>query len=188
MKQLRSAGLLMIGTFFFVVSSAQKSMIGKKSPTGAGKMNPSKNIVQNAANSKDLTTLMNAAKAAGMIEILQTNGPFTLFAPTNDAFSKLQKGTVETLLKPVNKMKLYDVISYHVVSGSFGTKELDAWIKTGKGTAELRTISGHNIRVSKKDGKYWLKDERGSQAEITISNLYQKNGVIQVIDHVIFPK
>jgi uncharacterized surface protein with fasciclin (FAS1) repeats len=151
-------------------------------------MFPSKNIVENAVNSKDHTTLVGAVKAAGLVETLQSPGPFTVFAPTNAAFNLLPKGTVETLLMPENKAKLTGILTYHVVAGRLGTKELDELIKKGNGKAELATVAGGKLWVMKKGKKYMLKDENGGMATITISNVYQSNGVIHVIDHVVLPK
>ncbi|MEK7226370.1 MAG: fasciclin domain-containing protein [Bacteroidota bacterium] len=186
MKSLRSIGLVLAAAFAFNVSFAQ---MGEKTvEVGGAPMYPSKNIVENAVNSKDHTTLVAAVKAAGLVETLQSAGPFTVFAPTNAAFNMLPAGTVEMLVKPENKVKLTGILTYHVVAGRLGTKELNEWIKKGNGNAELTTVAGGRLWVSKKDGKYWLKDENGGMAEITISNVYQSNGVIHVIDHVVLPK
>src|SRR5687768_11729263 len=184
MKSVKNISLLVAACFFLNVASAQDKTV----EVGGAAMYPSKNIVQNAVNSKDHTTLVAAVNAAGLVETLQSAGPFTVFAPTNAAFDMLPKGTVETLLKPENKAKLTGVLTYHVVAGRLGTKELNEWIKKGNGTAELSTVAGGKLWVSKKDNKYWLKDENGGMAEITISNVYQSNGVIHVIDHVVLPK
>ncbi len=131
---------------------------------------------------------MSAVKAAGLVETLQGTGPFTVFAPTNAAFNMLPEGTLEMLVKPENKATLTSILTYHVVSGRIDTKELDMWIKKGKGTAELTTMAGGKLWVMKKDGKYWLKDEKGGMASVSIENVYQSNGVIHVIDHVLMPK
>jgi uncharacterized surface protein with fasciclin (FAS1) repeats len=155
---------------------------------GGAAMYPTKNIVENAVNSKDHTTLVAAVKAAGLVETLQGAGPFTVFAPTNAAFDMLPKGTVETLLKPENKTKLAGILTYHVVAGSLGSKELEEKIKAGNGTAELTTVAGGKLWIMKKNGKLWLKDENGGMAQITIKDVYQSNGVIHVIDHVVLPK
>ena len=188
MKQIKSFSLIIIAALAMNIAAAQKMMNEKTVEVGGAPMYPTKNIVDNAVNSKDHTTLVAAVKAAGLVETLQGAGPFTVFAPTNAAFDMLPKGTVETLLKPENKAKLTGILTYHVVAGRLGTKELDEWIKKGKGTAELATVAGGKLWVMKKDGKYWLKDENGGIAEITISNVYQSNGVIHVIDHVVLPK
>ena len=188
MKKIKSIGLLLIAALAMNISFAQKMMNEKTVEVGGAPMYPSKNIVDNAMNSKDHTTLVAAVKAAGLVETLQSAGPFTVFAPTNAAFNMLPAGTVETLLKPENKSMLTGILTYHVVAGRLGTKELDEWIKKGKGTAELTTVAGGKLWVMKKNGKYWLKDEKGGMAEITVSNVYQSNGVIHVIDHVVMPK
>ena len=155
---------------------------------GGAPMYPSKNIVENAVNSKDHTTLVAAVKAAGLVETLQSAGPFTVFAPTNAAFGMLPAGTVETLIKPENKATLTGILTYHVVSGNLDSKALEAKIKAGNGAAELTTVAGGKLWVMKKNGKLWLKDEKGGMAEITIKDVYQSNGVIHVIDHVVMPK
>ncbi|MEI9944779.1 MAG: fasciclin domain-containing protein [Chitinophagaceae bacterium] len=122
------------------------------------------------------------------METLQSAGPFTVFAPTNEAFDMLPKGTVESLLKMENKAKLAGILTYHVVAGKLDSKSLEAKIKAGKGAAELITVAGGKLWVMKKDGKLWLKDEKGGMATITIKDVYQSNGVIHVIDHVVMPK
>jgi len=188
MKKIKSIGLVLITTLIVNIVFAQKMMSEKTVLIGGAHMNPAKNIMQNAENSKDHTTLIAAVKASGLGDFLKTPGPFTLFAPTNEAFNKLPKGTLESLLKPENKSKLSSVVYYHIVSGKFGTKELDEWMKRGNGTAEISTISGHKLWVIKKSGKYWLKDEKGGMAQITINNAFQKNGVIHVIDHVVLSR
>ena len=151
---------------------------------GGAAMFPSKNIIQNALNSKDHTTLVAAVKAAGLVDTLQGKGPFTVFAPTNAAFAKLPAGTVDTLLMPANKQKLTSVLTYHVVAGKFDTKTLK--MKAVNGAVELPTVSG---------GKLWLmidgwtlKDEQGMTAKITIPDVNQSNGVIHVIDTVVMGK
>ncbi len=182
MKKIRTFSLLLAASFLLNTSYAQKTV-----EVGGAPMYPNKNIVENAVNSKDHTTLVAAVKAAGLVETLQGKGPFTVFAPTNAAFDMLPKGTVESLVKPENKDKLTTILTYHVVAGKLDTKELDKWIKAGNGTAELKTVQGGKLWIMKKDGKYWVKDEKGSTAAITIKDVYQSNGVIQVIDHVLMP-
>lgn len=189
MKKLLSIAVALAGMLAFTAVHAQGDMKNEKTvEVGGAPMYPSKNIIENAVNSKDHTTLVAAVKAAGLVETLQGAGPFTVFAPTNEAFDKLPKGTVEMLVKPENKAKLTGILTYHVVAGRLGTKELDEWIKKGNGTAELTTVAGGKLWVMKKGGKYMLKDENGGMATITISNVYQSNGVIHVIDHVVLPK
>jgi uncharacterized surface protein with fasciclin (FAS1) repeats len=186
MKSLKSIGLMLVAALAFNVSFAQ--MDEKTVEVGGAPMYPSKNIVENAVNSKDHTTLVAAVKAAGLVETLMSAGPFTVFAPTNAAFGMLPAGTVEALVKPENKAKLTAILTYHVVAGKLDAKALEAKIKEGNGTAELATVAGGKLWVMKKAGKIWLKDENGGMAEITIKNVYQSNGVIHVIDHVILPK
>ena len=187
MKSLKSTGLVLAAAFFFTISSAQPMKEGTVMVGGAA-MFPSKNIVENALNSKDHTTLVAAVKAAGLVETLMSAGPFTVFAPTNAAFGMLPAGTVETLVKPENKTKLTGILTYHVVAGKLDANDLKMMIKAGKGTAALTTVAGGKLWVMKKDGKYMLKDENGGMAMITIKDVYQSNGVIHVIDHVVLPK
>lgn len=154
---------------------------------GGAPMYPGKNIVENAVNSKEHTTLVAAVKAAGLVETLQGEGPFTVFAPTNSAFEMLPAGTVENLLKPENKEKLTSVLTYHVVAGNIGSEELMKWVKKGNGKTKLKTVQGGDLWLMN-DGKYlWVQDARGGKAMITISDVRQKNGVIHVIDHVLMP-
>ena len=155
---------------------------------GGAPMYPSKNIIENAVNSKDHTTLVAAVKAAGLVETLEGAGPYTVFAPTNEAFNLLPKGTVETLLKPENKEKLSGILTYHVVAGKMDSKALAAAVKSGNGTAELKTVAGGKLWVMMKGNKIMVKDEKGGMGELTIINVYQSNGVIHVIDHVMLPK
>lgn len=162
---------------------------GSKNPmVGGAEMSPTKNIVENASQSKDHTTLVAAVKAAGLVGVLTGKGPFTVFAPTNAAFAKLPKGTVETLLKPENKAKLTKILTYHVV----GTKALSGavvqMIKDGGGKAEIKTVSGDMIYASLKDGKVMITDEMGRSATVTIADVMQSNGVIHVVDTVLLPK
>ena len=154
---------------------------------GGAPMYPSKNIVQNAVNSKDHTTLLAAVKAAGLVDTLQSAGPFTVFAPTNDAFAKLPAGTVDTLLKPENKKTLTNVLTYHVVSGRLTAKDLMEKIKAGNGKAMLKTVEGADLTFAEKDGKLWIWDAKGDSAQVTIRNVMQSNGVIHVIDTVLLP-
>jgi uncharacterized surface protein with fasciclin (FAS1) repeats len=156
---------------------------------GGQEMYPTKNIVENAVNSADHTTLVTAVKAAGLVDTLMGKGPFTVFAPVNSAFSALPAGTVDTLLKPENKGQLTGVLTYHVVPGRITASELKVWVKKGGGTAELKTVAG---------GKLWatmngpsniiLKDENGGWANVTVYDVMQSNGVIHSIDHVLMPK
>ncbi|MGB6538195.1 MAG: fasciclin domain-containing protein [Xanthobacteraceae bacterium] len=154
---------------------------------GGAAMYPSKNIVQNAVNSKDHTTLVAAVKAAGLVPTLESPGPFTVFAPTNEAFAKLPDGTVAGLLKPENKPTLIKILTYHVVAGRLTTGDLKKMVKAGGGKAELKTVQGEPLTVEEQDGRLWLVDAKGDKAEITISNVMQSNGVIQVINGVMLP-
>ena len=185
MRSLKHYSLLAIAALFMNASFAQNE---KTVQVGGAAMYPSKNIVQNAVNSKDHTTLVAAVKAAELVETLQSEGPFTVFAPTNAAFDMLPKGTVETLLKPENKGTLTTVLTYHVVAGKLDSKELSRLIKEGNGKAELKTVAGGKLWASAKGNKIMLTDEKGGMATVTIKNVYQSNGVIHVIDHVVLPK
>jgi uncharacterized surface protein with fasciclin (FAS1) repeats len=145
---------------------------------GGAPMFPSKNIIQNAVNSKDHTTLVAAVKAADLVDTLSGKGPFTVFAPTNDAFAKLPAGTVETLLKPENKTQLTQVLTYHVVPGRITASDLAAMINKGGGKAMLKTVEGEDLSFGMKDGAIWVWDAKGDSAKITIKNVLQSNGVI----------
>jgi uncharacterized surface protein with fasciclin (FAS1) repeats len=155
---------------------------------GGKEMFPAKNIVQNAVNSADHTTLVAAVKAAGLVDTLEGPGPFTVFAPTNQAFDKLPAGTVDSLLKPENKSLLTKVLTYHVVTGRLSSSDLLKKIRDGNGTAELTTVEGGKLWVMLHDGKHiMLNDEKGGTALATIANVFQSNGVIHVIDTVVMP-
>lgn len=155
---------------------------------GGAAMYPTKDIVDNAVNSADHTTLVAAVKAAGLVETLKGAGPFTVFAPTNEAFTKLPAGTVDNLLKPENKETLTKILTYHVVAGRLSAADLKKRIKEGKGSAELATVSGGKLWVMLHEGKHLiLKDEKGNMAYITIADVFQSNGVIHVIDAVVMP-
>jgi len=164
------------------------SATAQKDPdVGGAAMYPMKNIVQNAVNSPDHTTLVAAVKAAGLVDTLEGSGPFTVFAPTNEAFAKLPAGTVDTLLKPENKDQLVKILTYHVVSGKITSKELIRMIKKGGGKAELKTVSGGTLTASLSMGHVVLTDEKGGTATVTIADVYQSNGIIHVIDSVLLP-
>jgi uncharacterized surface protein with fasciclin (FAS1) repeats len=154
---------------------------------GGAPMLPTKDIIDNAVNSKDHTTLVAAVKAAGLVDTLKGDGPFTVFAPTNAAFSKLPEGTVDTLLKPENKDQLTKVLTYHVVAGRVSAKQLMAMIQKGDGKAELKTVSGGTIWAMMDGSGVVLKDEKGGTANVTQADVFQKNGVIHVIDSVLLP-
>lgn len=187
MKTVRLPGLFMLLSFVASATFAQPKM-DKTTMVGGAEMYPTKNIIENAVNSKDHTTLVAAVKAAGLVETLSGAGPFTVFAPTNEAFNMLPKGTVDNLLKPENKSMLAGILTYHVVSGNLGSADLMKMIKDGNGTAELTTVAGGKLRVMSKGGKLWVKDEKGAIAEITIKDVNQSNGVIHVINKVLLPK
>jgi len=164
------------------------SAIAQKDPmVGGAPMYPTKNIVENAVNSKDHTTLVAAVKAAGLVDTLESAGPFTVFAPTNEAFDKLPAGTVDTLLKPENIGQLKKILTYHVVAGKLSAKDIEKQIKEGGGKATLTTVEGGTLTATKKDGKIVLTDEKGGMATVTIANVFQSNGVIHVIDAVLLP-
>jgi uncharacterized surface protein with fasciclin (FAS1) repeats len=154
---------------------------------GGAPMYPSRNIVQNAVNSKDHTTLVAAVKAAGLVETLSGPDPFTVFAPTNAAFDKLPAGTVPTLLKPENKGKLTQVLTYHVVPTKALSAAIAQMIKDDGGMHEIKTVAGGKLWASMKGGSIYLKDEKGRTAKVTIANVVQSNGVIHVIDTVLLP-
>lgn len=155
---------------------------------GGAAMYPTKDIVDNAVNSKDHTTLVAAVKAAGLVETLKSAGPFTVFAPTNDAFAKLPAGTVESLVKPENKATLTKILTYHVVAGKMDAAALSKAIKAGKGKAILTTVAGGKLTATMKGKAIMLKDENDGMSMVTISDVYQKNGVIHVINSVVLPK
>src|SRR5450755_2128509 len=154
---------------------------------GGAPMYPTKNIIQNAMNSKDHTTLVAAVKAASLVETLEGPGPFTVFAPTNEAFAMLPAGTVDNLLKPENKSMLSTILTYHVISGKWDSKALAEKIKEGGGTAQIKTVQGGMIWVMMKGGKMMIRDEKGNMATVSIKDVYQSNGVIFVIDRVLMP-
>ena len=155
---------------------------------GGAEMFPSKNIVENAVNSKDHTTLVAAVKAAGLVETLSGTGPFTVFAPTNDAFAMLPKEAVENLMKPENKEKLKAVLTYHVAAGKWSAADVMAKIKENNGKFEIPTVEGGIITAWEKNGNVYLTDENGTEAMVSIADVNQSNGVIHVIDHVLMPK
>ncbi len=154
---------------------------------GGAAMSESKNIVQNAMNSKDHTTLVAAVKAAGLVDTLSGPGPFTVFAPTNEAFDKLPAGTVDTLVKPENKDMLTKILTYHVVAGRMTSKDIMAAIKAGGGKAMLTTVQGEPLTASMMGGKLMLTDAEGGMATVSIKDVMQSNGVIHVVDTVLMP-
>jgi len=155
---------------------------------GGAQMYANKDIVDNAVNSKDHTTLVAAVKAAGLVDTLKSAGPFTVFAPTNDAFAALPAGTVDTLLKPENKGMLGGILTYHVVAGKMDATALTKAISDGNGKATLKTVSGGTLTAMAANGGVTITDEKGGTAKVTIADVYQSNGVIHVIDKVMLPK
>lgn len=170
-----------------LVNVATAQMSEKTVEVGGAPMYPFKNIVANAVNSADHTTLVAAVKAAGLVETLQSAGPFTVFAPTNTAFGKLPAETVESLVKPENKATLTKILTYHVVAGKLDASAIAALIKEGNGSATLKTVSGGILKATMKGKKLILTDEKGGVSTVTIANVYQSNGVIHVIDTVVLP-
>lgn len=155
---------------------------------GGAAMYPNKTIVENASTAKNLTTLVAAVKAAGLVDTLSGTGPFTVFAPTNDAFAKLPKGTVDTLLKPENKAKLTQILTYHVVPGTYTASQLTAAAKKDGGSSTLTTVQGEKLTVKLSEGKVWAVDAKGGKAAVTTADVGQSNGVVHVIDSVLMPK
>ena len=155
---------------------------------GGAAMFPSKNIIQNAVNSKDHTTLVAAVKAAGLVDTLQGAGPFTVFAPTNEAFAALPAGTVDTLLKPENKDKLTKVLTCHVVAAKALAADVAKMAKADGGAHQVKTVGGCELTLKAKGGKVTVTDENGNVAHVTIADVRQSNGVIHVIDKVLLPK
>jgi len=183
MKRTIAALLLSAVTLIGTVALA-----GSKNPVVGGQpMYPTKDIIDNAVNSADHTTLVAAVKAAGLVDTLKGPGPFTVFAPTNEAFAKLPAGTVDTLLKPENKDTLTKVLTYHVVAGRLSAADLRKMIQTGNGHAELKTVSGGTLWVMMQGKNIVLKDEKGDMSTVTIPNVFQSNGVIHVVDTVVMP-
>ena len=182
-------GALFLTTAVIGPVTAQDKMNGEKTVmVGGAPMFPSKNIVENAVNSKDHTTLVAAVKAAGLVDTLASPGPFTVFAPVNAAFAKLPAGTVDTLLKPENKGTLTTVLTYHVVPGRLTAVNLMKAVKDGNGEAKLKTVAGGEIIVkSPSAGKLTITDAKGGTSTITINDVLQSNGVIHVIDTVLLP-
>lgn len=183
MKRIKKLFFVAAAVLFAGTSFAQKTVM-----VGGAAMYPTKNIVENAVNSKDHTTLVAAVKAAGLVETLQSAGPFTVFAPTNSAFEMLPAGTVDNLLMAENKGALTTVLTYHVIAGKFNAADIAKLIKAGNGTAEVKTVAGKSLWIMMEGKKVAIKDETGSVAYVTIKDVNQSNGVIHVIDHVLLPK
>jgi len=171
-----------------VAAAPQKSFAEDTKMVGGAAMYPTKNIIQNAVNSKDHTTLVAAVKAAGLVDTLSGPGPFTVFAPTNEAFEMLPKGTIESLLKPENKDKLVKILTYHVVKADALAPAIMKMVKDDGGRHMVTTVAGNKLAITVKDSKIMLEDESGGTATVTIQDVKQSNGVIHVIDRVLLPK
>lgn len=189
MAKISTAFLALVLALAFVNPVSAQSMKSKEKTVmvGGAAMYPSKNIIENAVNSKDHTTLVAAVKAAGLVETLSSKGPFTVFAPTNEAFDKLPKGTVETLVKPENKKMLTEILTYHVIPGKISAKDLWNWTKKNGGKYMAKTIQGEELTFWTKGDMMYVTDAKGNNAQITIADVNQSNGVIHVIDTVLMP-
>jgi uncharacterized surface protein with fasciclin (FAS1) repeats len=181
-NRMRVALIAMAVTCMSLVAFAQDAPM-----VGGAAMYPTKNIVENASAAKNLTTLVAAVKAAGLVETLEGPGPFTVFAPTNEAFAKLPAGTVDTLLKPENKDQLTKILTYHVVAGKLSASDLMKQIKAGGGKAMLKTVNGEMLTASMQGKHLVLTDAKGGTAMVTQANVFQSNGVVHVIDAVLMP-
>ena len=184
---MKNTLLTLLAAATFAVTSLAASAQMKDPTVGGAAMYPDKTIVANAVNSPIHTTLVAAVKAGGLVDTLNSAGPFTVFAPTNDAFAKLPAGTVDTLVKPENKATLDKILTYHVVAGNISSKDLKSWIKKGKGSYVATTVEGGKLTFTEDMGKIKITDEKGGSAWITTSDVYQSNGVIDVIDTVLMP-
>lgn len=191
MRSLAVALSLALATLAVVPMAAAGTMGSMKMDhtvmVGGAAMYPSRNIIQNAVNSKDHTTLVAAVKAAGLVDTLSGKGPFTVFAPTNEAFAALPAGTVDTLLKPENKAELTKILTYHVVAGNLTSADLLKLIKDGGGKASVKTVEGDSLTFSTDAQGVAITDDKGNVAHVTIANVKQSNGEIHVIDKVLMP-
>ena len=178
---------LMLGGAAAIALAISGSGLSANPMVGGAPMYSTKNIVQNAVNSKEHTTLVAAVKAGGLVDTLSGKGPFTVFAPTNAAFAMLPAGTVETLVKPENKAELDRILTYHVVPGRITAQQIAAMAAKQHGTAMLKTVEGEELKFAKDGGTWWVIDAKGNKARITIPNVMQSNGVIHVIDTVLMP-
>ena len=191
MNKFVAAALVAVSTLALSVGVAPvsaASMMSMPVMVGGAPMYSTKNIIENAVNSKDHTTLVAAVKAAGLVDTLQGAGPFTVFAPTNEAFAALPAGTVDTLLKPENKDKLTKVLTAHVVAGKISGAEMMKKAKAMGGKYEMKTVSGDTLTAEVKKGKLYIMDEAGGEAKVTIADVNQSNGVIHVVNKVLLPK
>ena len=184
MKRMKLMTLLAMMLLIGPLTFAQN---GETKMVGGAEMYPSKNIVENAVNSNDHTTLVAAVKAADLVDVLSSDGPFTVFAPTNAAFEALPSGTVETLLKKENKSKLQGVLTYHVLAGDYTAADIVAAIKKGNGKASFTTVNGEEINAMLDGSSVKLKDAKGNVATVSVADVDQSNGVIHVIDSVLLP-
>ena len=184
---MKNTLLTLMAAATLAVTSLAASAQMKDPTVGGAAMYPDKTIVANAVNSPIHTTLVAAVKAGGLVDTLNSAGPFTVFAPTNDAFAKLPAGTVDTLVKPENKATLDKILTYHVVAGKISSKDLKAWIKKGHGSYVATTVEGGKLTFTEDMGKIKITDEKGGSAWITTADVYQSNGVIDVIDTVLMP-
>ena len=184
MRKITTCG--MVAAFALSFASLSSPVLANPMVGGAA-MYSTKNIVENAVNSKDHTTLVAAVKAAGLVDTLASAGPFTVFAPTNAAFDKLPAGTVDTLVKPENKGTLTTVLTYHVVSGRITSQMIARMIRKGHGSAILKTVQGEDLTATMHGGKLTLTDAKGGMSHVTIANVMQSNGVIHVVDTVLMP-
>lgn len=178
---------MVVLSFAFSGKVTAQVMKEKTVMVGGAPMYPSKNIIENAVNSKDHKTLVAAVKAAGLVETLEGKGPFTVLAPTDAAFAKLPKGTVENLVKPENKAMLTSILTYHVLSGKYNAKEIWATVKAGNGKSMMKTVQGEDLTFWTKGKNLYIKDAKGNSAKVTIADVNQSNGVIHVIDTVLMP-
>ncbi|MDT4896749.1 MAG: hypothetical protein QOH25_1826 [Acidobacteriota bacterium] len=183
----KTLGMLLLAVASLTIITSTASAQNKNPMVGGAAMFKTKDIVDNAVNSADHTTLVAAVKAAGLVPTLKSKGPFTVFAPTNAAFDKLPAGTVETLLKPENKGMLTKILTYHVVAGRYDAKKLMKLIEQGGGTARLKTVSGGTLLAMMSGNSIVLQDEKGNTSNVTIADVRQSNGVIHVVDTIVMP-
>ena len=182
MNKIKLSGLALAYALSFGALSGHAEVM-----VGGAAMYPTKDIIDNAVNSKDHTTLVAAVKAAGLVDTLKSRGPFTVFAPTNGAFAALPMGTVDTLLKPENKAMLTSILTYHVVAGNLDAATLKRQIAAGGGRAVLKTVAGGTLTATASGATITVTDEKGDASKITIADVRQSNGVIHVVDHVLVP-
>lgn len=187
MKSLFALVILTLGVTFGVSAQSMSMKSGGNPMVGGAAMYKTKNIVENAVNSKDHTTLVAAVKAAGLVDTLMSAGPFTVFAPVNSAFDKLPAGTVDTLLKPENNATLTKILTYHVVAGKMDSKAIAKAIRRGHGTAKLTTVAGGKLKAMMDGKSLILIDEKGGRSTVTIADVRQSNGVIHVVDTILMP-